>query len=266
MQSTASTGTPASQERCWRVAGVSEQGVSHLKRRQPCQDAHLWRELPGGAIIIAVADGAGSASLAQVGSARAAVASVEWASQLMNEGWPTNEAEWRGLLNATMQTAHESVVASAEKRTVSSRELATTLILTIATPEIVAVLQVGDGAVVLNDAEKHLFALTVPQSGEFINETIFFTSPHYLDAAQFNIYAGSFSGIGVMSDGLQMLALRMPGAQPHPAFFNPLFRMMHDADDEEEATRHLRSFLESDRIRDRSDDDLTLVLATRTPV
>jgi hypothetical protein len=62
-----------------------------------------------------------------------------------------------------------------------------------------------------------------------------------------------------------MLALRMPGAEPHPAFFNPLFRMMLDADDEEEAELHLRSFLESDRIRERSDDDLTLVLATRVP-
>ena len=59
----------------WHVAGVSVRGVSHIKRGQPCQDSHVWRELPGGAVVMAVADGAGSAILSQLGSARAAIGS-----------------------------------------------------------------------------------------------------------------------------------------------------------------------------------------------
>ncbi|MHB9133567.1 MAG: PP2C family serine/threonine-protein phosphatase [Armatimonadota bacterium] len=245
----------------WNVAGVSVQGASHIVRRQPCQDAHIWRELPGGVLALAVADGAGSAALSQVGSARAAVAAVEWVTELMKDNQPGDEEEWHGLLIAALQTAHDSVMASAKRRKVSPRELATTLIVLVATPELTAVIQVGDGAALVMTDEHELVALTIPQRGEFVNETTFFTSPGYLDAAQFSLRRGPVAGVAALSDGLQMLALKMPDSQPHPAFFRPLFSLLDQADDMADAEDHLRAFMLSDRITQRADDDLTLVLA-----
>jgi hypothetical protein len=111
-------------------------------------------------------------------------------------------------------------------------------------------------------SERQMVAVTAPQSGEFINETIFFTSPDYLKALQFGMRRGEVAGLGVISDGLQLLALKMPEATPHPAFFMPLLQFLHETDDMHAAERQLREFLGSDRIRQRADDDLTLVLGT----
>ena len=53
----------------WNVAAASVQGTSHIKRSQPCQDAHHWIVLDGTVLVAAVADGAGSVSLSSLGTA-----------------------------------------------------------------------------------------------------------------------------------------------------------------------------------------------------
>ncbi len=246
----------------WHVAGVSARGIMHVKQQKPCQDSHVWRVLPGGAVIVAVADGAGSASLSQLGSARAALAAVEWVSELMKDEWPRQKTDWHDMLAAALQTAHESVLVSAKKRNVPSRELATTLIVLVATPEVAVAVQVGDGAAVVMDDTQHFIPVTVPQRGEFVNETIFFTSPDYQSAAQFGYWSGPVAGLGVLSDGLQLLALKMPDAEPHPAFFAPLMQSVSSTEDMHLAEQRLRDFMASERIQQRADDDLTLVLGT----
>jgi hypothetical protein len=59
-----------------------------------------------------------------------------------------------------------------------------------------------------------------------------------------------------------MTALRMPGADPHPGFFAPLFQFLSREGDGTLAQEALASFLASPRVRGRTDDDLTLLLAT----
>ena len=166
------------------------------------------------------------------------------------------------LLLASMRTAHESVLQAAALRQVSPREMATTLILLVALPEVAVAAQVGDGAAIALLDRQNLVAVTAPQSGEFINETTFFTTPNYLDVVQFGIRRGRVQGIAALSDGLQLLALRMPDATPHDAFFTPFFTMVADNEDTWETQQHLQRFLHSDRIKQRADDDLTLVVAT----
>jgi hypothetical protein len=54
----------------------------------------------------------------------------------------------------------------------------------------------------------------------------------------------------------------MPGADPHPGFFAPLFQFLSREGDGTLAQEALASFLASPRVRGRTDDDLTLLLAT----
>ncbi len=246
----------------WHVAGASVCGGSHQKNGQPCQDAHAWRELPGGGLVLAVADGAGSAQLSQIGAARAAISAVDWISELMAEQQPSTDDEWHELLLASIRTAHESVLQAAANRQVSPREMATTLILLVALPGVAVAAQVGDGAAVVMLDAQNLVAITAPQSGEYINETAFFTSPNYLEVVQFGIRRGRVQGIAAFSDGLQLLALHLPEATPHKAFFTPFFTMVSDNEDTWETQQQLQRFLRSDRIKERADDDLTLVVAT----
>ncbi len=291
-------------EPLWRLVATSVRGTSHEKTGQPCQDAHDWGELPEGVLVAAVADGAGSAALAEVGASVAARAAVEavprsllfrqgridrWESEAPAELYrrggslalpfstrqsyldgtlapcgrlPEDDAGWQQLLTDALQSARAAVEAEAAARAVKARDLATTLILLVATPELVAVAQIGDGAVVVSDGEDKLIALTAPQSGEYINETTFLISPNALDTAQVTVGRGRVAHVAVFSDGLQMLALKMPDGTPHAPFFAPLFRFVANVTDEAEAQQQLAAFLRSPRITERADDDLTLVLAT----
>jgi hypothetical protein len=67
--------------------------------------------------------------------------------------------------------------------------------------------------------------------------------------------------IGVLTDGLQMLALNMLVGEPHKPFFFPLFDFVANAEDKVVAKEQLVKFLCSERITNRTDDDLTLIIA-----
>lgn len=62
-----------------------------------------------------------------------------------------------GFKRALTAIQNESVTQEIEVR-----ELATTLIIGIATPELVAVAQVGDGAMVVEDKTGNILELTIP--------------------------------------------------------------------------------------------------------
>ena len=68
-----------------------------------------------------------------------------------------------------------------------------------------------------------------------------------------------------VTDGLQMLALNFAGRTAHRPFFEPMFRRLRSAAPGEGLPLALRRFLNSPAVNGRSDDDKTLILATRVP-
>lgn len=251
----------------WRVAAASVRGAGHEKRGEPCQDAHFWQALPGeaggsGVLLAAVADGAGSASLAEVGSSIAARSAVEALCASPLPSGDEHDEGWKVWLASALRAARAEVEAEAARRQVEASELATTLIVVAAAPELVAAVQVGDGALVVSDGRGNITALTVPQSGEYINETTFLVSPNALESAQVVVWRQAATQLALFSDGLQMLALAMPQGAPHEPFFAPVFRFAAGACDEQAAGERLARFLASPRIRERTPDDVTLLLAS----
>lgn len=243
----------------WRVIGASVRGTSHLRGQLPCQDAHAWKRLAGGALALAVADGAGSAAHAEAGARAAAHAA---AGSLAASAASVADGDWTAALDAALAAALAAVEAEARAREVEPRELSTTLIACVATGDSVTVAQVGDGAVIAADAEG-MRALTAPISGEFANETVFLTSAGAIESAQRATWRGQALHLAVFTDGLQGLALKHPGRTPHEPFFAPLFAFAAAARDLPGAEAQLAEFLQGPRVTARSDDDLTLVLATR---
>ncbi|MDP6039387.1 MAG: PP2C family serine/threonine-protein phosphatase [Candidatus Latescibacteria bacterium] len=245
----------------WKISATSVCGSSHEKLDLPCQDAHFWTVRSDGILLAAVADGAGSAKHSDVGAKIASQAAVETlcternlASKLHNKS-----ETFRPILLKALKAALKAVKAEAKARTVKNRDLASTLIVVIATPQLIATAQIGDGAAVASDQKDHLIALTTPDSGEYINQTTFLISPKALATAQLHIWHGSPSHIAIFSDGLQMLALTMPFGKPHQPFFSPLFRFVSNTETGK-TEEQLTSFLRSPRVRERTDDDLTLML------
>jgi hypothetical protein len=224
-----------------------------------------WLVGPNGLLIAAVADGAGSARLAEIGSNVAAVAAVEAMGQhLSSKQHPANlgDEEWRLLLIETIQTARTRVQGEAEARSATAQDLATTLAVAVAGVDFLAAVQVGDGAIVAAEPSGILHSVARSAPGEYLNETIFLTSEDALVEAVPEVWRGELVHLAMLSDGLQMTALQMPGGQPHPGFFVPLFKFLANESDSVRADSELTAFLESPRLRARTDDDVTLVLAT----
>ncbi|MGB3535642.1 MAG: PP2C family serine/threonine-protein phosphatase [Microcoleaceae cyanobacterium] len=246
----------------WQIISASVTGKGHEKRDIPCQDAHLWEILSPDSLVVAVADGAGSAKLSAVGAQVAVQTAVEVITQKQIATMP--EEDWEDCLKEALTAAQEAVIAEASRQEAEIRDLATTLILVIATAQQVAVAQVGDGAAVVETDEKILHALTIPEQGEYLNETKFLICADAIETAQINIWQGQPTHLAVFSDGLQMLGLKMPDGTPHQPFFSPLFHFVATAGDEIMAKEQLVAFLRSPRVSQRTDDDLTLVLAALT--
>lgn len=242
----------------WQIISASVTGQGHEKRNLPCQDAHRWEMLSPDTLVVAVADGAGSAKLSAVGAQVAVHRAVEAVIQKQKA---ITEVAWEDSLREALTAAQEAVRAEAERQEAELRELATTLIIVVATAQQVAVAQVGDGAAVVESKEKMLHGLTTPEQGEYLNETKFLICADAVETAQIKIWQGQPTHLAVFSDGLQMLGLKMPDGTPHQPFFSPLFQFVAAAEDEMMAKEQLVSFLRSPRVSERTDDDLTLVLA-----
>ncbi|HLJ55071.1 MAG TPA: PP2C family serine/threonine-protein phosphatase [Chthonomonadaceae bacterium] len=247
----------------WKVASVSVRGTSHERAGGVCQDSHCVRETAPDRLIAAIADGAGSAARSEIGAEIAARTAVDALCELLADGGapPNTDEAWAIALRAAMDRARAAVECEAERLGLTPRELASTLILLFATPALAAAAQIGDGAAVIADADGELAILTVPQSGEYLNETTFLVTPGAVEAAQTAVWRGPMRFAAAFSDGLQILALRLSDHSPHPPFFAPLMQFIAAERDMEEAQAKLASFLVSPRITERADDDLTLLLA-----
>ncbi|AKG23283.1 PP2C family serine/threonine-protein phosphatase [Calothrix sp. 336/3] len=246
----------------WRIVAASICGTSHLKNEQLCQDAHHFLTLPNDILVVAAADGAGSASLGKVGAMVAVETAVESiCRQGISRETFQDDGQVRSLLMEAIFNARSAVAQEAVACGTQAQELASTLIIAIATPEAVAVGQIGDGVAVARNAQGNLIALTKPDNGEYMNETTFLVSPGALETTQINIWHQAIVNIGVLTDGLQMLAMNMATSAPHKPFFLPLFDFVAKVDDRTVAKEQLVKFLRSERITERTDDDLTLVLA-----
>ncbi|MEO1376595.1 MAG: PP2C family serine/threonine-protein phosphatase [Cyanobacteria bacterium J06635_10] len=246
----------------WRVVGASVCGTSHIKNSQLCQDAHHWAMLPNNILVAAAADGAGSASLGKVGAMVATEAAIENISlKQINQHTLGDDTRAKSLLSEAILAAKTAVEEEAIASNRPPKDLATTLIIVVATAEVAVVAQVGDGVAVVKDTVGNLTALTLPDNGEYVNETSFLTSPTALDSVQVNVSRQDITNIAILTDGLQMLAINMAVGLPHKPFFLPLFDFVANAQELKGAKEQLVKFLRSEKITQRTDDDLTLIIA-----
>ena len=161
------------------------------------------------------------------------------------------------------EDARTRILDAATLHDCRTREFAATLCLAIIAPDTSYFLQIGDGAIILGNGS--LYGVVFwPQSGEYANSTNFLTSDEYAKQLEFFATPTKCSNVALMTDGIERIALRFDIQTPHTPFFDPLFRALGSATDVDSLNEGLRGFLSSDSVQLRSDDDKTLVLATRT--
>jgi len=246
-------------QRVWSVSGCSVPGTSHQRSGVMCQDTCGWFTA-GEIVVVAVADGAGSARLAHVGSATLIREAITPIIIQYLSGIDFGNGDLSAALRQSLLAAVKGLEAEAHNWGAEPGDLAATLILVVAGSDFIGAAQIGDGAAIICDGQSNLEALTIPKSGEFLNETSFLISAGAVDGAQIAVRRIRPVHFAVFTDGLQMLALKYPSGQPHGRFFLPVFEYLRHTP-ESEVAEGIGQFLKSRRIAERTDDDLTLVVA-----
>jgi hypothetical protein len=249
----------------WRHIAQSLQGSSHLADGTTCQDSHIVRLLGDGptrTLVACVADGAGSAQFASSGATIACDTILENAVAHFEARGSQFDDLRRGDILQWCAEARTRIQDEAAASDCNCREFATTLCVAIAAPNCSVFFQVGDGAIIVGNHGVYGVVFW-PQSGEYANSTNFLTSDDFEDQFDFLTTTSRCSEIALFTDGLERLALRFDSRTPHGPFFAPLFRALRSAADLDGLSEGLRQFLESDSVQERSDDDKTLILASR---
>jgi hypothetical protein len=212
-------------------------------------------------LVACVADGAGSAKFSAIGARIACGVVLENATSHFHEH-ETFEGFGREDALRWCDDIHARIEAAASERDCAARDLATTLAVVIAGPQSTSFLQIGDGGIIVRSHGVYGIVFW-PQSGEYANSTNFVTSEDYQERLDFLSIRESCSDIALLTDGLERLALSFNQQTPHAPFFEPLFNALRTTDDLPGLSEGLRTFLGSKSVRNRSDDDKTLIIASR---
>jgi hypothetical protein len=244
----------------WAVVHASVIGSSHATSGAPCQDAcNVLKKMIGDedVLIIAIADGAGSASHSQIGSSEAVQYLVKVVSQADFQLQTIDQEKMRSWFDEVL--VHLRGVSDREN--VPIGEFACTLLLGIVWENGAIFGQIGDGAWVLKQNDAYISA-TWPETGEYANITVFVTTEFGLDKIQFQRFEGKIDGVAGFTDGIQSLVLNYAEKKPHVPFFNSMLSPLKSVQDETELIAPLQQFLASEVVTSRTDDDKTLVLAS----
>ena len=167
-------------------------------------------------------------------------------------------AEW-------LDDIRDRIGALAEREGRVRRDFAATLVGCVVDQDSGVVVHVGDGACVVRTGDLDEWQVpSWPAQGEYAATTFFVTDdPH----PRFSVVPieNSVQEIAIFTDGLERLALEF---STHTAFA-PFFRSMFPAiagvrpGRDRALSRKLYDFLGSNRVTERTDDDVTLILARR---
>jgi hypothetical protein len=245
----------------WRFTAARATGTSHLKAGLPCQDRLVCAVLGNRTLVAAVADGAGSAPLAE----RGAEIAVEMVVQCLARALDIGRSDYDAMLREAAAGARGAVLAEARKHGSEPRDFASTLLVVAVGPCGGGALQIGDGVIVVSDGADGWCWVFWPQRGEYANTTHFLTDEDAAEYLQAESFSGTVTDVALMTDGLEPLALHYASRSVHEPFFRGMFRPLFDADGAQEIhylSASLERFLASERVGSRTDDDMSLILAT----
>lgn len=248
----------------WTWASAAVRGTSHVKSEQPLQDAKhclLVSDAPEEIITLVVSDGAGSASFGGQG-AQLTCRSITRDARAHFRGSQSLPSE--ETLQSWIDNARDWIFRIADARAAVPRDFACTTLLVISSGKFSLICHIGDGcAVFRTQQDSQWIAPLWPDHGEYASTTHFITddpSP----AVRFATISEPIDSIVLFSDGLERLALDFANKKPFGGFFAgvtaPIFTSKARGFDRE-LSKKLASFLSSDGVNARTDDDKTLIIS-----
>ncbi len=241
--------------------GISLPGRSHLEKGIPNQDSYIIKELTG-AVLLAVADGVGSAIMAGEGSHLAVTELGDYIHSALSD---STESDWLKILENAFEVALAAIISESLDSGHKPEDYDTTLTAVLYDGQELFVGHCGDGGVIGMDNDGRYHLLTEVQKGDYHNQV----SPLRLGSTTwvFERFPGPFAGFSVMTDGLldvavPLLLINEP-EKIHTGFLRPFLNadMVNlDADGILAIKTERETFLYSDRALAIT-DDMTIVAA-----
>ncbi|BAY25031.1 hypothetical protein NIES2100_48310 [Calothrix sp. NIES-2100] len=254
----------------WKAIARYATGTSHQEQKIPCQDCGNY-DIFNDVIVGVVADGAGSAKYAHIGSELAVKKVLECFSEIneypekqekLEQSFfqPLSKPEAKNLFAKILNQVITELRNHAEKENYSINDLACTLLVFVSTPHRLAAMQIGDGFIVVRPQDSEYQLLFQPDKGEFANETTFVTSANAVNEMQVDVLSGEQEFICASTDGLEKVAIHLNDWKPFPPFFKALKEYLQETTNPKEDYQYVDDFLNSERLNSRTDDDKTLLL------
>lgn len=253
----------------WRWAGACSIGTSHLKSNLACQDraSCVTIDVSGHEYLsVVVSDGAGSAQKAAEGASIVCAGFQRLAVSHLRSGKNLDEiygevaADW-------LDDIRERINIRSKKEKLRPREYAATLVAAIIGAESALVVHIGDGAAVLrNQATGEWIVPSWPYHGEYASTTRFVVDDPQ-PVINLVLTEGTFDRTAVFSDGMERLVLDHRERSAPTTFFDrltgPVSKCALPGRDRK-LSKQLRSYLDSAKVCEATDDDKSLVLGART--
>lgn len=250
----------------WKYGFASVAGTSHLKTALPCQDAsraEIAVDQNGNEVLIAaVSDGAGSAAQAQLGSVMAAEFFIAKVKTHFDNGGSLEQLATGFIGNWIAAFQQTAAGWAGDGKTI--QEFACTLLAAVVGNEQAIYFHLGDGAIVESENDFYRCA-SWPQQGEYANTTHFLTDADAASKIIIQLKNYQVDEVALFTDGLQNLVLDYRNQSAHSPFFAPLFGWLRPRANgfSQELSDSLATYLNSEKFNARTDDDKTLLLATR---
>jgi len=255
----------------WRYAHASAAGAAHVNQNRVCQDRLVCRAIEtdrGEILIAAVADGAGSTTNGQIGAEIACEYFFEQTAKFLKSKNASVESLNGEFGRHWITYLQEKIANAALEEKKPMREFAATLIGAVVGENGAAFYQIGDGGVVYSvsgNPGSYCFGVE-PAESEYVNMTDFITDATAAERLRFTFVEEAIEDLILFSDGIFAVAVDYQTTNPHEPFLMPMIAPLRIGKDINGLNEKLEKFLASSKINEKTDDDKTIILASRAAV
>lgn len=256
----------------WRIAHASAIGLAHINQNTECQDrfACCTVETAGeGEVLIAVvADGAGSTTSGQTGAQIACQIFTEEVADFLSAKDASVKSLTADFGRLWISYFQQKIAEISQKDKKALRDYASTFVGAVIGKTNAAFYQIGDGAIVISasgDAKSYRFAIA-PIETEYVNVTEFVTDETAAESLRFELIEETVEDLILFSDGIYAVAVDYQTNEPHEPFLMPMVAPLRNGNVPQGLNEKLKNFLASPKINEKTDDDKTIILASRAAV
>ena len=253
----------------WNYAAASVIGRAHVNQETVCQDRFSCRtintETDGEVLIAAVADGAGSTAHGQIGAEIACEFFAEQIEKFLSSGNASVNSLNENFGRLWISFFQTKIGKIARENDLELREYATTLIAAIVGKDSAIFYQIGDGAAVFStngEPESYVFGIE-PEDSEYVNMTEFLTDDAAAQSLRFVRVEKPIEDVILFSDGIYAVAVNYQTNKPHEPFLIPMIAPLRNGNSAKGLNEKLKKFLASPKLNEKTDDDKTIILASR---